>query len=76
MISFDRYCYKLPHDDFTKLAPIFEVVKLPKDKTSTKASAILFGGTEDEDEDPNHNYICTITLPINCPIQEPIKVIN
>ncbi len=66
-----RYCLKLPHDDYTKLSPTFEVTKLPKDRSS---SITLYGGEDEEDEDPKHDYICRITLPVNCPIQDTITV--
>ena len=74
-LPFCRYCHRLPHDDYTKLAPFFEVVKMPKDRSSG-SEVVLFGGEEDEDEDPKHDYICTVTLPINCPIKAPVKVSN
>ena len=73
--SYYRYCLKLPHDDYTKLSPFFEVTKLSKDQPISPGPAItLFGGEDDEDEDPKHDYICKMTLPANCPIKGPIIV--
>lgn len=50
------------------MAPNFKVFKVPK------SSSIRTICTEEEDEDPNHDYICHLTLPSNCPIKNVIEV--
>ncbi|XP_049884013.1 endoribonuclease Dicer [Pectinophora gossypiella] len=51
----NRYCGKLPSDTFTRLAPQWwmEEVQLP-----AKGSA-----------DPRRAFICTLRLPLNCPVK-------
>lgn len=66
-----RYCQRLPCDEFTVLVPSFKVRKIPKDNPGNLGEVIY---TDDEDEDHNFNYICSLSLPFNCPIKEIIEV--
>ena len=66
-----RYCQRLPCDEFTVLTPFFEVRKIRKDDPGNRGEVIY---TEDEDEDPKFNYICSLSLPFNCPIKKIIEV--
>lgn len=70
-ISF-RYCDRLPQDDYSKLSPIFEVVKRPKLGGPPRPLSDL--SLEEEEEDPAHVYICYLRLPINCPLKDTIEV--
>ena len=71
--SICRYCQKFPHDDYTILTPVFRVTKLPKDNATPGVE--LYSDEEDE-EDPKHDYICHVSLPMNCPLKETIEVTN
>ncbi|KAJ2942401.1 hypothetical protein O0L34_g16006 [Tuta absoluta] len=56
----NRYCGKLPSDTFTRLAPQWwiEHVQLPAKHTAETQTA----------------YICTLRLPLNCPVKHNIVV--